>query len=261
MNPTSIIVTTLAFVTASLPFQASAREARKNSATLETARIERLSMSSDVVLSPAHSDGSDLAVAPFAFRLLDGAAFIKSRSMSLDWQTGSLTLNIMRAKSLSRSHDLVSFNFNQFAVMVADIGLVKELDGRDSLSIGTSYALENRRPSINIAAHNIYRTSNAAVTLGWTHDGNFRLSSSLYSTAPVKVRSQPERLVELAGGAPLAARGLSLTASFSPDHDPTHLSYGLDLRAQRLAPSDAQLVGSSSARSDARIGIFLRKSF
>ena len=141
------------------------------------------------------------------------------------------------------------------------MGLVQEISGRDSLSVGMSYALENRRPSINIAAHNIYRTGNVATTLSWTHDAGFRLSTSLFATKPVRVSSQPERLVELAGGAPLSAQGASLTASFSPSHDPVKLNYGIDLRSQRISPSDAALFGAPSGRSDARFEFFLRKSF
>lgn len=207
------------------------------------------------------ADRSELASAPFSFRLVEKAATIKARSMSHDWQDGSLTLNIMRAKSQRRRDDLPSPNFNRYSVMASDIGVVQEVSGRDSVSFGLSYALENWRPSINIAAHNIYRTSNMAATLGWTHDSKFRLTTSLFATKPTSTRSAPERLVEIAGGAPFSAQGVSLTASFSPTSDPAKVSYGIDIRSQKMSQSDAALFGAPSGRSDARFGLFLRKSF
>lgn len=261
MNSADNFAAALALVAMASPLQVHAKQARQTMQAAQAIEVQRLNVSPPVMLSRTTAARSDLAAAPFSFRLKDGAATIKSRSMSHDWQNGSLTLNVMRARSPRRADDLASFNFNRYSVMAADIGLVEEINGRDSLSFGLSYALENRRPSINIAAHNVYRTANTAATLSWAHDAHFRLSASLFSTAPIKVRSLPERLVELAGGAPLAARGASLTASFSPDHGLADLAYGVDLRRQRLSQSDAVLIGSASGRSDMRIGLFLKKSF
>ncbi len=242
MNRASIIITALAVVTAILPLDAHAKDQRSVGAQEQIAR-------------------SGLVTAPFSFRLVDNAATIKKRSMSHDWQDGSLTVNIMRAKSLRRLNDLPSPNFNRYSVMATDIGMVREVSGRDSVSAGLSYALEYRRPSINIAAHNIYRTGNMAATLGWTRDSAFRLSASIFATKPVTRRSAPERLVEIAGGAPLSAQGVSLTASFSPVRDLATISYGIDLASHRLSQSDAAMFGASSRQSDARLGLFLRKSF
>lgn len=204
---------------------------------------------------------SELVSAPFSFRLVEKAATIKARSMSHDWQDGSLTLNMVRAKSQRRQNDLPSLNFNRYWVIATDIGLVQEISGRDSISASLSYALESRRPSITIAAHNYYRTNDIAVNLGWTHDSRFRLSTSLFATKPMTQRSTPERLVEIAGGAPLSAQGASMTASFSPTHDPAAFSYGVDITGQRIGQNDAALFGTTSGRSDARVALFLRKSF
>ena len=207
------------------------------------------------------ADRSELASAPFSFRLVEKAATIKARSMSHDWQDGSLTLNMMRAKSLRKQNDLPSLNFNRYWVIATDIGLVREISGRDSISASLSYALESRRPSITVAAHNYYRTNDIAVNLGWVHDSTFRLSASLFATKPMTQRSTPERLVEIAGGAPLSANGVSMTASFSPTHDPAAFSYGVDITGQRIGQNDAALFGTTSGRSDARLWLFLRKSF
>ncbi len=255
MNRSIIAISALAIATALLSANAQANDEP------QTGHAKRLSLMSPIAHLPEHNGASELAAAPFSFRLVDKAERIKSRSMSHDWQNGSLTLKMMRAKSQRRIDDLPSANLNRYSVIATDMWLVQEISGRDSLSVGMSYALENRRPSINIAAHNIYRTGNVATTLGWTHDSGFRLSTSLFVTKPIRVSSQPERLVELAGGAPLSAQGASLTASFSPSHDSVKLNYGIDLRSQRISPSDASLFGAPSGRSDARFGFFLRKSF
>lgn len=242
MNRTIFALTTLAIAMTIVPSGAQAQDATPLAAEQK-------------------ADRSELASAPFSFRLVEKAAIIKARSISHDWQDGSLTLNIMRAKSQRRQDDLPSTNFNRYSVMATDIGMVQEVSGRDSVSFGLSYALENRRPSINIAAHNIYRTSNVAATLGWTHDSKFRLATSLFATKQTNTRSTPERLVEIAGGAPFSTQGVSLTASFSPTTDPAKFSYGIDIRSQKMSQSDATLFGASSGRSDARVGIFLRKAF
>jgi hypothetical protein len=206
-------------------------------------------------------DRSELASAPFSFRLVDKAATIKARSMSYDWQDGSLTLTMMRAKSQRRQNDLPSLNFNRYWVIATDIGLVREISGRDSISASLSYALESRRPSITVAAHNYYRTNDIAVNLGWVHDAKFRLIASPFVTKPMTQRSTPERLVEIAGGAPLSAQGVSMTASFSPTHDPAALNYGVVITGQRMGQQDAALFGAPAGRSDARVGLFLRKLF
>lgn len=250
MNRSTMAISAVVIATAFLSANARANN------ELQTGEAGRPSL-----LSPIAPLRSELAAAPFSFRLVDKAERIKSRSMSHDWQNSSLTLKTMRAKSQRRLDDLPSAKLNRYSVMATDIGFVQEISGRDSLSVGMSYALENRRPTINIAAHNIYRTSNIAATLGWTRDSKFRLSASLFASKPNNLRSHPERLVELAGGAPLSAQGISLTASYSPSRNPMKLSYGIDLKSQRISPSDATLFGAASGRSDSRLGLFLRKSF
>jgi hypothetical protein len=255
MNRNNIAITALAIAAAFVPASATAKDRR------QTGQADRLSLLPPIVIAPETTNRPELIAAPFSFRLVENAATIKKRSMSHDWQDGSLTLNIMRAKSQRRSNDLPSPNFNRYSVMATDIRIVREVNGRDSISAGLSYALENRRPSINIAAHNIYRTGNMAATLGWTRDSAFRLAASLFSTEPITQRSDPERLVQIAGGAPLSAQGISLTASFSPTRDLASFSYGVDIRNQQMSQSDAALFGAPVGRSEARLGFFLRKSF
>jgi hypothetical protein len=174
---------------------------------------------------------TDLADAPFRFRLMAGAATIKVSGFAHDWGDGSLSLNTMRVKSSRKAEGIMPFSFNRFSALHVNLGLVQDLNSHDSLSLGASYAQERRRPSFSVAAHNAHKTNNAAITLGWTHDESFRLNASLYSTAPNRARSIQERIVELAGGTPLAARGMALAASFSPNHDPDKFSFGVDLRS------------------------------
>lgn len=255
MNRSTIIITALAIAAVFAPASGQAKDQR------HTGQAKRLTILPPIVFSPEDKNRSELTAAPFSVRLIENAATIKKRAMSHDWQDGSLMLNIMRAKSQRRSNDLPLPNFNRYSVMATDIDMVQEISGRDSISAGLSYALENRRPSITIAAHNIYRTGNMAATLSWTRDSAFRLSTSLFATSPVTQRSNPERLVEIAGGAPLSARGVSLTASSSPSHDMANFSYGIEIKGQRMSQRDASLFGASSGRSDTRLGLFLRKSF
>ena len=242
MSRTTFALSALAIATSIAPSGAQAQDAETGFAEQ---KVER----------------SELAAAPFNFRLVEKAATIKARSMSYDWQDASLTLNMMRAKSQRRQTDLPSLNFNRYWVIATDIGLVREISGRDSISASLSYALESRRPSIAVAAHNYYRTNDVAVNLGWLRDSKFLLSASLFATKPMTQRSTPERLVEIAGGAPLSAQGISMAASFSPTHDPAALSYGMDITGQRIGQKDAALFNAPAGRSDARIALFLRKSF
>ena len=149
MNRSIIAISALAVATAFLSANAQAND------DPQIGQAGSKSMVSPIALPQDHSGRSELATAPFSFRLVDKAERIKTRWMSHDWQNGSLTLKMMRAKSQRRIDDLPSANLNRYSVIATDMGLVQEISGRDSLSVGMSYALENRRPSINIAAHNI----------------------------------------------------------------------------------------------------------
>jgi hypothetical protein len=109
---------------------------------------------------------TDLAAAPFRFRLMAGAATIKVSGFAHDWGSGSLSLNTMRAKSARKAEGIVPFSFNRFSALNINLGLVQDLNSHDSLSLGASYAQERRRPSFSVAAHNAYKTNDVAVTLG-----------------------------------------------------------------------------------------------
>jgi hypothetical protein len=234
MSRTKFALSALAIVTSIAPFGAQAQDPKPGF-------VEQ------------KFDRSELASSPFGFRLVEKAATLKALSKSYDWQDVSLTLNVKRAKSQRRQNDLPSLNFNRYWVIATDIGLVREISGRDSISASLSYALESHRPSFTIAVHNYYRTNDIAVNLGWVHDSKFRLNASLFATKPMTQRSTPERLVEIAGGAPLSAQGVSMTASFSPTHDPNALDCGVDITGQRIGHSDAALFGTTSGRSDAAL--------
>ena len=252
----------LAVAAALFSSSAGAQTRQSSGSAVQAGLTKSADQISTSVFVPQHMIRSELASAPFRARLVDKAATIKARSMSYDWNDGSLTVNIMRAKSQRRQYDLPGFNFNRYSVMATDVGLVEEVSGQDSISAGLSFALENRRPSINIAAHNIYRTSNLAATLGWAHNSTFRLDANLFATKPMTQRSDPERLVEIAGGAPFSTSGVSLIASFSPMHDLTKFSYGAEMTSQRVSQRDSALLfGAPSQRSDIRMGLFVRKSF
>jgi hypothetical protein len=225
----------------------------------KTAKGNRITSVKEAEMEQAAS--ADMAVAPFRFRLLTGATKIKSHHLVFGWGSGAFTVNTVRAKSQRRPDAMSTLNFNRFAVWNTDAGLVQDLDSANNLSLGLSYAQERRRPSFSVAAHNAYKTNNSAITLGWKHEDNLAFDFSLFSTKPNKSRSVSERVVELAGGAPIAARGLALTATFSPTRDPAALSFGIDLRRQQLGHDDAKLIGIASGRNDTRVGLFLRRSF
>jgi hypothetical protein len=207
------------------------------------------------------ANSPDLTVPPFSGRLFDNADTVKTRAMMHDWQDGYLMINATRAKSTFSSNDRSSPGFRRYSAMATDIGIVREISGRESISAGLSYALESRRPGFNIAAHNVYRTGNMAATLAWTRDSAFRLGTSIYTTRPLARRNVPERLVEIAGDAPLSAHGVSLTASHSPIHNLTKLRFGIELKGQRMSEGDAAILGRPKGRSDARVALFYRKSF
>ena len=261
MRHIQILVVSLAMAGLAAPFPVIARD----NPVVTVAPKDRAvrSVWSPWIKDPVNEAGvrPGLAAAPFRFHLLVGAATVKSRSFVHDWGNGSLSLNTIRAKSARRGNGIQPFNFNRFSTWNADAELVQDIDSHESLSLGASYVHERRRPSFSVAAHNTYKTNNLAVTLGWTHDDSFRMDVSVFSSMLNRTRSTAERVVELAGGAPFATSGLALTAGFSAARNPEKLSFGVDLRRQHLAQSDAGLIGTSSGRDEARARLFVRSSF
>ena len=132
MNRSIIAISALAVATAFLSANAQANDEP------QTGQAKRLSLLSPIAPLPEHDGASELAAAPFSFCLVDKAEQIKSRSMSHDWQNGSLTLYMMCAKSKRRLDDLPSANSNRCSVIATDVVLVQEISGRDSLSVGMS---------------------------------------------------------------------------------------------------------------------------
>ncbi len=243
------------------PLSASAKPTSLSDQTLILTKNGSNRLSKIGEIQAENSGATDLAVAPFRFRLLTGTTKIRTHHITLSWGSGALTLNTVRAKSPRRPDAMAVLNFNRFAVWNTDAGVVQDLDSANSLSLGLSYAQERRRPSFSVAGHNSYKTNNSAITLGWKREDSFALNASLFSTKPNRSRSLNERIVELAGGAPITARGMALTATFGSTHDPAALSFGIDLRRQQLGLNDAKLIGIASARKDTRVGLFLARSF
>ncbi len=93
MKQKTIAITALAVAAAFLPSYVQARDKP------QTSQAGSLSLLPPIALAPKHTEKSELAAAPFNFRLIGHTAIIKTRSMSHDWQNDSLALNMMRAKS------------------------------------------------------------------------------------------------------------------------------------------------------------------
>jgi hypothetical protein len=225
----------------------------------QTAERAGQRLNRDAVLPWTARNASPVPRTPFRYRL--PAAMTKRQGYSLDWAGGALHVVSSRAKSARKEVTTAPYNYGRFAVIETNADVSQSIGRQDSVSLGLAYALERRRPSYFVGLHNLYRTQDAAVSVSWVHDDRFRVSASLFKTAPIGGRSVAERQVELAGGAPFAARGYALTASFSASRNPDPLLVGVDVRSQRYSPLDAGLIGTSSGRRDARIGVFLRRSF
>jgi hypothetical protein len=261
MNRTKLVTATLAAMFIATPLQLLAKASTPRPSRLETRALEKDRLLPLAGRNPETADQSELARAPFRFRLMAGTMGPKTQSLAHEWRNGSLMMNTMRAKSLRLADRELRLNFNRFSVWGADLGLVHDLNGKQSVSLGVSYALERRRPSFSVAPHNAYYTTHKAITLGWTRDGTFRLNASLFSSQLNRQRSERERIVELAGGAQPASSGMALIASVSPTRDLDHLAYGIDLRSQSFAQRDAVLAGFTPSRRDARVGLFVKRAF
>lgn len=197
---------------------------------------------------------------PFRARLLASGRQPKIQSFALNWDSGGVVLDTLRTKSVPRTEG-PGLAYNRFSAARLDAGLVQSLGQDDSFALSASYGLERRRPSLFVGAHNIYRTENRSITASWTHDDRLHISLSAFATRPSRIRNDVERLVELAGGAAPAVRGLSISAIANPDGDAGHLSYGVEVRRQSYIDGDAGRIGVLPGRNDARIAFVLRRGF
>lgn len=204
------------------------------------------------VITPATQDRA---------RWLIAAREPKTAARELDWGSGSLTLRLLRAKSSRQPYETSALTNNRFALWSADVSLDQDLGRRDTLSLTGSLDIQRRRPAYYLGTRNIYHTQIRAASVQWTHDRHWRLSLGLFDRSAGSARSVIERTVELAGGAPLVTRGMSLSAGFSPSDDPERLSLGLDLRRERYSVRDARLLGHGRVQAESRVGIFVQRAF
>ncbi len=193
--------------------------------------------------------------------LLIAAGQKKLEVFGKDWGDGALNLRWLRTKSTRHPYEQPALSYNRFALWSADVALDQHFGTRDTVTLALSYDLQRRRPAYYFGARNIYRTESRSAALQWTHDQRWRVAIGLFDIHANAARSGIERSVELAGGAPLAVRGTSLSASFSPSGNPDVFSVGFDLRQQRHSARDANLLGNPSGRSDTRALFSIRRSF
>jgi hypothetical protein len=203
----------------------------------------------------------NLPEAPYHARLLAGANVPKEKSFSYSWGDGAIMFGTARTKSLHNIFGSKLSGINRFSVAEAKIGVFEEIGSRDSLAFSASYGLERRRPSLFLGRHNVSRSQDMAFSTSWTHDDQFRLGISGFDTRPNKTRDDLERIVELGGGAPLAVRGLAITASISPVHNLQAFSIGLDVRQQQHSARDAAVIGPLANRSETRWALVLHRAF
>lgn len=194
-------------------------------------------------------------------RWLIAARAPKTVARGLDWESGSLTLRLLRAKSSRQPYETSALTYNRFALWSADVSLDQDLGGRDTLSLTGSLDIQRRRPAYYLGARNIYHTQTRAASVQWTHDRHWRLSLGLFDRSAGSARSVIERTIELAGGAPPIARGMNFSAGFSPSGDPERFSLGLDLRRERYSLRDARLLGSDAVQAESRVAVFVKRAF
>jgi hypothetical protein len=264
MNRSQMRALPLAALALTTPLVASAKSLPKlvpSMSGLSPRTFERVGqrLNRDVVLPGKAVKASPMPITPFRYRLPGASA--KRQGYSLDWTDGSLRFDTARAKAARKEVTTAPLNYDRFLVIEANLSVSQMMGPRDSLAFGVAYVLERRRPSYFVGSHNLYRTQDAALSLSWTHDDLVRLAGGLFKTTPIGGRTFAERQVELAGGGPLAAHGYALTANFNPSRNPDQLSLGIDVRSQRYNPVDAGLIDTSSGRNEARVAVFLRRSF
>ncbi len=203
----------------------------------------------------------DLPEAPYHARLLAGANVPKEKSFSYNWGDGAVVLGTMRTKSLRNIYGSKLSGINRFSAAEAKIGIFEEIGPRDNLAFSASYGLERRRPSLFLGRHNVSRSQDVAFSTLWTHDDQLRFGISGFDIRPNKMWSDLERIVELGGSAPLAVRGLALTASSSPTRNLQTFSIGFDLRQQQHSARDAEVIGALANRNETRLAFVLHRSF
>ena len=194
-------------------------------------------------------------------RLLTFAGPKKLEVLGKDWGDGALNLRLLRTKSIRHLYEQPALSHNRLALWSFDVALDQHIGTRDTVTLALSYDLQRWRPAYYLGTRNIYRTDIRSAALQWTHDQRWRIAVGFFDTQANAARSGIERSVELAGGAPLAARGTSLSASFSPSGNPDIFSVGFDLRQQRHSARDASLLGDPFGRSDTRAMFRIRRSF
>lgn len=213
----------------------------------------------------ASSDVTDqhpvTAVSRERAHLLIAAGPKKLYVLNKDWENSALNLRLQRTKSIRHPYEQPTLSYNRFALWSTDVALDQHFGTRDTVTQALSYDLQRRRPAYYLGIRNNYRTDIRAAALQWTHDQRWRIAVGLFDTQANAARSGIERSVELAGGAPLAARGTSLSASFSPSGNPDAFSVGFDLRQQRHSARDTSLLGNPSGRGDTRATFSIRRSF
>ncbi|MEQ1548832.1 MAG: hypothetical protein ABL918_09335 [Chakrabartia sp.] len=189
---------------------------------------------------------------PFDLRLMTISNQKERSTSTLEWANGALSFSALTKRSPRRTTTVMAFNYNRFALMMGNLDITQSIGAQDNLAIGMTFALERRRPALVVAAHNYYRTLDRSATLSWNQDDIVKLSGSLFHTGPNWGRSQVERLVERAGGAPSQTRGYALSSQISPSGNADAFAFGIDLRSQR---------DFDVCRHDSRAALFLRKVF
>lgn len=134
--------------------------------------------------------------------------------------------------------------------------------GDTVVSLGFTQALQRiAEPEILVGRRHLMLASRN-LDLDWALNPRLHLSADWQQNSGSHGDSGPDRLVELAQGAPFHGQGYRIALSFLTDAEGVgpHTTFGVAAQTNKIAQSDAQLIGAIG-RSDNRLGLFLRTAF
>ena len=142
------------------------------------------------------------------------------------------------------------------SAMGAGAAIALNVGKSDSIGLFGTWTRERRKQILAASPRRNFASIEQSAGLSLNHENRLFTSLAAYRIGPSGSRSPVERILDLAGGGPRKASGVSFTFTSSPFSDTDRLSYGFDLRQQR---AERNAFGQSGKRANEAIGsLFFR---
>lgn len=135
-----------------------------------------------------------------------------------------------------------------------------DLTSRDTVGLALTGAVDRRRFPGRTIDPRALMSGGYEAALQWRRTDRFGISAGWFGNGLSRHRAVPDRIAELANGAPLAGQGFHLGLE-APAMSGGDTTLTFDLRAQHLSQDDAMMLDTGPSRSDQRIAIGLRTHF